>query len=258
MKIVPLDLALEPVFWRHVNQDRPHYFFFALDWSRSKEETDILLALTGRRIEGMMLVFRKKVVQLRGTREAARLLLKQLNLEEVELQAQVEHQQHILERYEPTWSHELMLMVLHRGEERPCSAHPIIELSVTDAPQIAALMTEADPEFWGTATSDTIIDGMSGTNWTGIELNGVLASVCRTRLLGGIGHITTVATHEAHRNKGYATSLVSHSVESILRKASTAIIYVLSDNQAAIKVYTRVGFRPYKTYFFIKGRRCVH
>jgi len=148
-----------------------------------------------------------------------------------------------------------MLMVLHKGEERLQTSHPIVKLDASDAEQIAAIMKKADPEFWGEATADQITEGMSSVNWVGIELDGELASICRTRLTEEVGHIVTVATHEAHRNKGYVTSLVSHSVKSILKKTSIAIIYVLSNNQPAIRVYKKVGFKPYKTYYFIRGKR---
>lgn len=165
MEIVPLNPAFEPVFWKHVNQDIPHYFFFAFDWKHNKDETDILLALTGRRIDGMMLVYKKKTVQLRGNREATRELLEQLDLEEVKLQAPKEHKQYILEKYEPTWSHELMLMVLHKGEERLHTSHSIVKLDASDAEQIAAIMKKADPEFWGEVATDQVTEGMSSVNW---------------------------------------------------------------------------------------------
>jgi predicted GNAT family acetyltransferase len=255
MEIVPLNPAFEPVFWKHVNQDIPHYFFFALDWKNSRDETDILLAVTGRRIDGMMLVYKERIVQFRGKREAARVLLEHLTLEQVELQAPKEHKQYILEKYEPTWSHELMLMILHKGEEKLHASHPIVKLDASDAEQIAAIMNKADPEFWGETTTDQVAESMSSTNWVGIKLKGELASICRTRLTDRVGHIVTVATREAHRNKGYATSLVSHAVNSILNKKSTAIIYVLNDNQPAIRTYKKAGFKPYKTYYFIKGKK---
>jgi ribosomal protein S18 acetylase RimI-like enzyme len=255
MEIVHLNPAFEPIFWNHVNQDMPHYFFFAFDWKYNKDETDILLALTGSRIDGMMLVCKRRIVQFRGNREATRLFLEHLDLEEVELQAPKAHMQYILEKYEPTWSHKLMLMVLHRGEERLHTSYPIVELDASDAEQIAAIMNKADPEFWGDGTTDQIIAGMSSVNWIGTKVDGELASICRTRLAMGIGHIATVATRETHRNKGYATSLVSHSVKSILKETSTATIYVLSDNQPAIRVYKKVGFTPHKTYYFIRRKR---
>ena len=259
MEVVSLNTDFEPVFWQNVNQDILHNFFFAFDWKFNRGKTKIFLALKQKRIDGMMLIYGQSIVQLRGNHEAARILLEHLDLEKVDLQAPKEHKQCVLEKYEPTWSHDLMLMVLHKGEEKLQTTHPIVKLDASDADQIAAIMRKADPEFWNEITADQIIEGKNGVKCFGIKVNGELVSVGRTRLTKGIdhgvGHIVTVATHEAHRNKGYATSIVSHSVRLIMDKMPVAVIYVLSDNPSAIKVYTKVGFEPYKTYFFVRGIR---
>lgn len=148
-----------------------------------------------------------------------------------------------------------MLMVLHKGEERLHTSYPIVKLDASDAELIAAIMKKADAEFWSEVTTEQVVEGMNSVDWIGIKVNRELVSICRTRLADGVGHVITVATNEAHRNKGYGTSVVSHAVESILEKKPIAIIYVLSDNQPAVRVYKKVGFRPYKTYFFMKGKK---
>ena len=259
MDVVSLNTDFEPVFWQTVNQDVLHNYFFALDWKYNREQTEILLALKQRQIDGMMLIYRQRIVQLRGSREAAKVLLKHLDLEKVELQTQEEHKQYVLEKFEPTWIHNLLLMVLRKGEEKLQTTHPIVKLNTSHADQIAALMRKADPEFWNETTTDQIIEGMNKVNCFGIKTNEEIVSIGRIRLTEGINHgignIVTVATKEAHRNKGYATSIVSHSVKLILDKMPVATIYVLSDNPSAIKVYTKVGFKPYKTYFFVRGVR---
>jgi len=255
MEIVSLVRAMEPIFWEHVNKDIPHYFFFALDWKYNRDKTKILLALEGSQIDGMMLVYDERIVQLRGSCESARVLLERLNLERVELQAPKEHKQYVLEKYKPAASHELMLMMLRKGEEKLQKMHPIVELDTSDAEQMAAIMNRADPEFWGKITVDEIVAGMDSVNWIGIKVNGELVSVGRSRFTDWVGHVITVATHEAHRNRGYAITIVSHLAKLILERMSTAIIYVLSDNPPAIRVYEKIGFKPYRTYFFVRGER---
>lgn len=255
MEIVTLGSAWEHSFWELVNQDILHYHFFAYDWKYNRDETKILLARKENHIDGMMLIYDKRIVQIRGSLESAKALLEKLDLEKVELQALKQHKQHVLEKYKPVVSHELMLMVLHKGEERLQTKHPIVKLNSSDAEQIASIMQQVDPELWGEVTSEQVAERMSDLNCLGIKVNGELASFCRTRLTEHVGHIVTVATREAHRNKGYATSLVSCSVNQILEKKPTAIIHVLTDNAPAIRVYTKVGFKPYRTYFFMKGEK---
>ncbi|MEM3550019.1 MAG: hypothetical protein QXN87_01270 [Candidatus Bathyarchaeia archaeon] len=56
-------------------------------------------------------------MNLRGKPEAAKKLLEKLDLEKVEIQALEEHKPYILERYRPKSIHELMIMILQRGEK---------------------------------------------------------------------------------------------------------------------------------------------
>jgi predicted GNAT family acetyltransferase len=144
-------------------------------------------------------------------------------------------------------------MTLKKGEERLGMTHPIVTLEESDSEQIADMMTRVNPESWGDITTDAIVEGMSKTIWIGIKMRDELVSIGRMRLAENVGHIPTVATHEAYRNKGYATSIVSHLVKMIFKETPLAILYVLSDNPSAIRVYKKVGFKPYRKYFFMKG-----
>ncbi len=256
MNIVSLEPAYESIFWRHVNRDIPYYYHFAFDWKYNRDQTKILLALEGNQIHGMMLIYRQSVVQLRGNSEAVKALLEKLDLEKVELQALEEHKPYVLERYKPTITHEIMLMILHKGEETLHIKHPIIKLDATEAWQIASIMKNADPEFWGTITSQNIVEGINrGADWLGIKVNGKLVSIGNARLTEWAGLIGVVATQEAHRNKGYATSIVSELVRQILERLPIALIFVLRENPQAMRAYEKVGFKQYKTYFFMRGEK---
>lgn len=256
MEIVPLEPTLEPIFWEYVNKDIPHYYFFAFDWKCNRDETKILLALEGKRIDGMMVVYRQSIVQLRGSCEAVKALLERLDLEKVELQALEQHKRYILERYKPTWSHQMMLMTLGKGEERLHKKFPTVGLDISDAERVAVIMKAADPEYWGDRTGQQIVESMKqGVIWLGVKVNRELVSLGSARLTEWAGLIGVVATHEDHRNKGYATSIASELVKQITEKLSIAMIYVLSDNPPAIRVYEKVGFKPYRTYFFMRGEK---
>ncbi|MEM2974847.1 MAG: GNAT family N-acetyltransferase [Candidatus Bathyarchaeia archaeon] len=256
MKIISLKPSLEPIFWKHVKRDIPHYYFFAFDWKYNRDKTEIMLALEGKHVKGMMLIYRQYIVQLRGSREAVKALLEKLDLEKVELQAPRQHKPSILAKYKPSITHELMLMTLYRGEEKPQVRHPIFKLDTSNAEQIATIMKDADPEFWGTVTSQRIIEGIgTGENWVGIKVNNELVSIGSVRLTEFGGLVGVIATQKAHRNKGYATSIVSELVKQIFEKLSTAMIFVRSDNLPAVKAYSKVGFKPYRKYFFMRGEK---
>jgi len=252
MEIIPLNQNLEPIFWKHVKKDIPHYFFFAYDWKYNKDDTEILLAFERDKIEGMMLIYRKSIVQLRGSRKAIEMLLEKLNLEKVELQAPEGYKQQILKKYRPIMSQKIILMTLERRCERLQIRHPVVKFSVSDAEKIAFLMRSADLDYWGTVTGQQIAEGMERTNWFGLKVDGEIVSIGSMLLTDWAGLIGVVATHKSYRKRDYATSVVSEIAKQILEKLPLAMIYVLSNNLPAIRVYQKVGFKPYKSYFFMK------
>jgi len=166
----------------------------------------------------MMLIFRQQIVQLRGSCKPIKALLEKTDLENIELLALEQHKQDILDKYTPTESHEMMLMTLHEGGERLQIDHPVVKLAASDAEQIAHIMKDADPETWGMVTSQQIVDEIRSEIWLGIKVNEELVSIGKARLSEWGGHIGAIATHEAHRNRGYATSMVSELVKQILEK----------------------------------------
>lgn len=256
MRVVSLKPSFEKLFWQCVSEDIPHHFFFAFDWKYNRNYVEILLALENGKIEGMMLVYKQSVVQLRGSRKAAKMLLERLNLEKIELQALEEHEPYILEKYVPTVTHRMLLMIVRKGDERPQVSCPVVSLDASDAEQIAAIMRDADPEFWGTVTSQGIVDGINrGVKWFGVKINGKAVSVGSVQITAWGGIIGTVATHKDHRNKGYATSVVSKLVKQALMEVPWVILYTLAEDLPAIRVYEKVGLKHYKTYFFMRSEK---
>ena len=207
-------------------------------------------------VEGMMLVYRKSIVQLRGSIEAAKTLLDILDFKRVEIQGAMEHKDLILDRYSNVKkTFELFLMTLTKGEEKFWVGHPIVELSVADAQDIAALMRRTNPEWWGETTPERIAERMNERLWLGMKIDGKLVSIGGATIDCWGSNIGTVATDESCRNRGFATSIVSALVEKILQKSNIALIHVESDNQPAMRVYTKVGFKHYKRYFMARAEK---
>jgi ribosomal protein S18 acetylase RimI-like enzyme len=202
-----------------------------------------------------MLVYDDKVIQLRGGKQAADPLLENLNLKKVEITGSQEQSASILGKFRSSEIHTLVLMTLERQAAKLQTGQPIVRLDSSDSEEIAVLLRETNPEFWGELTGEGITYRMETTYWFGIKIKGKLVSVGSQRMTEWGGHIGVIATHESHRNKGYASSIVSYIVEQILKESPFAIINVLSDNAPAIRIYERAGFKPYKEYLYMKGER---
>jgi len=255
MKLVLLDSSWEPTFWDHVLKNVPEHYFFIIDWKLNKDKTKIFLAIQDGKIIAMMLIYDRRIVQIRGNPEAAEILMNEVNLEKAEINALKEHEATILKKYKPVAKHEMILMTLKRGEEHPYIKHPVVKLTPADAQEIASLLNEEFAE-WGEWKPETIIEGMKeNVLFLGVKEDEKLVSLGNTRIVDFGSNIGILATRKGYRSKGYATSIVSALLKEILRECNLALIHVLSDNAPAKHIYTKVGFKPYKAYTFIRGEK---
>jgi len=249
-EVVKLESHLEEVYERHARKDIPHHFFFLLDWRLNRDRTEIWLALRQNEIHGMMLVYDGRIVQLRGGESAAETLLNKLDLEKVEFNVEPQHRQAVLGKYPLSREYELILMALRRGEEHLYPSEHVVRLTPDDAGGIAALMSSANPEFWGTMKPERIVASMDRTLWLGIFSDSKLVSLGNTVMTNFAGNVGVVVTLESYRNRGHATSVVSALLKEILKVSDLALIHILKDNIPARRVYEKVGFRPYRNYLF--------
>jgi len=251
IEVVNLGDGMEEEFWRFVRRDPLDFRRFMSNRKHDRQDTDILLALSKGEIEGLMSVFKKSKVSMRGSREAIESLLDYLDLDEFELVAPEEHKDLILERYEPQICEKMYLMHINRGEDRILKEHKPVGLDAEDAEQIAKLMRESDP-VWAQMTAEKVKETMNWSHWLGIRLEHKVVSIGKITFNEFGSVVGVVATDRENRNKGFATSVVSALVEEVFRRFDKALIFVLTNNHPAIHIYRRIGFKPYKTYLFAK------
>jgi ribosomal protein S18 acetylase RimI-like enzyme len=91
--------------------------------------------------------------------------------------------------------------------------------------------------------------------FTGVFADGHLVAAAGTHLVSatyGVAAVGNVFTHPDHRGQGYATITTSGVVAELLRRGICEIVLnVAQDNEAAIRVYERLGFRRHCP--FIEG-----
>jgi len=199
----------------------------------------------------MMLVYDRRIVQLRGSEPAAEILLNKVDLENAEFNVESQHRQAILGKFHQVKEYELILMALRRGEEHLYPSEDVVRLTPDDAGRIADLMSSIDPEIWGRIIkNERITASMDRTLWFGIFSDGKLVSLGNATVTDIASNMGAVATHGSSRNRGYATSIVSALLREMLKANDLAPIHVLKDNAPARRVYEKVGFRPYRNYLF--------
>ena len=252
MEIVSVADGYERMFWSYVNRDPMDYYFFMLDWTQRREQTKIFLAIEEKEVLGSLLVFADYNVQLRGSRMAVQKLLEYVDVEKVELQAPPDCEDLVCQKYKPRVKQDMVLMRLNRGEESIQITEKPVRLGVEDAEEVADLMRRCDPEWWGDTKAEKVRTSLETAFALGIKKDDRLVSAGSTRFVDFASNISMVATDEKYRSRGYATSIVSALVEEILKRSPIALIHVIADNAPAVRAYSKVGFKPYKTYLSLR------
>jgi predicted GNAT family acetyltransferase len=256
VRLVPLTPELETSFWSLVKADYCDYYFFIFDLLLQKERTQISLALEDDAVVGVMLIYDGHIVQLRGGHEAVAFMLNNLNETSVDVQVPVDCQD-LLEQKYPSFKllAHVTLMSFKRGEEQLTVKVTPERLSVKDAPQIAQLMHECYYKMWREISAEAVeaLFLVKEAVWFVIKLDGKLVSFGYGMLTPKVCHVTWIATNPQYEKRGYATSIVSALVRECLAVADEAVIYVMDDNVVARRIYSKVGFKPYKSYVFVKA-----
>ncbi len=90
-----------------------------------------------------------------------------------------------------------------------------------------------------------------GRYWGHVDVDDRLLAMAGERLhLTGFTEISAVCTHPEARGRGLAAALTRHVALGILERGETPFLHVAADNDAALRVYERLGFRRRRTVEF--------
>lgn len=134
---------------------------------------------------------------------------------------------------------ELVEMVHDDGARvKPDPAIEISELREADLPEMSALYEATRPGRKMCPRNQKL------GAFLGVRSEGKLAAMAGLRMhLPGYREITTVGTHPGYEGRGFATALVAALVERIRERGERPFLTVRTDNDRAIAIYERLGFR---------------
>ena len=152
----------------------------------------------------------------------------------------------IRSRYDVQEERPMLRMILDSEHYRPADHRKAVQLGPSHLPSVRKLYEEGPPEFF---LDQMLTDGI----YYGIFEEFGLVSVAGTHIVAhdyGVGGLGNVYTRADRRSCGYATLVTSAVSGHLLYSGITTIILnVREDNDPAIRVYERLGYKPYCRYF---------
>jgi ribosomal protein S18 acetylase RimI-like enzyme len=125
----------------------------------------------------------------------------------------------------------------------------LIELGTKDSPEMIELTAMTKPGPFSTRTHELGV-------YFGIRREGKLVAMAGERLkVPGHTEVSAVCTHPEHTGKGYAGILMTEVMKGIRKRGETPFLHVRQDNERAIEVYKRLGFRERKVGHFAVLRK---
>ena len=130
-----------------------------------------------------------------------------------------------------------IVQMVYEGPTLEVDDPRIVPLDEDDIPAMLELAELVYPAYFraGTARAGTFF---------GVKSDGQLAAMTGTRFqMDGYTEISAVCTHPDHLGQGLASLLVRNTVAYIQSTGDQPILHVDDDNERAIGVYERAGFR---------------
>ena len=120
----------------------------------------------------------------------------------------------------------------------------IVELTESDAAEMAELAHETKPGPWGSLTH------LYG-RYFGIRIDGKLAAMAGERMRPGapFAEISGVCTAPEFRGRGFARALTKRLMHEQIRQGHTPYLHAFRANEGAVMLYEALGFRTRRAMF---------
>ncbi|MEJ2250755.1 MAG: GNAT family N-acetyltransferase [Candidatus Lokiarchaeota archaeon] len=247
---IRVTLNNEALFYDYIKNNFAEYLFFHADYTQYPESTEIYMAVDNEeKIQGMILIWENRRIQLRGTAVSLEFLLNGNNYNPISITGFDNHKK-LISKFFPDYKKEIALyrMVLKKGEQKDSEKYKFQKLNESYREEIASLMRITDPIYWGSRKPEDILIDENNT-WYGIMKEKVLISTIGIWKYETIGYIFVVGTHPDYWNQGYASSLISSILKELFQESKQCFIMVRIANAPALHTYKKLGFSVCNTHY---------
>lgn len=122
-------------------------------------------------------------------------------------------------------------------EDKTVNLVPLAKLGAADSAEMMELTALVKPGPFSTRTHEL-------GDFYGIRVDGKLVAMAGERLkVPGHTEVSAVCTHPDHIGKGYAAAAMRQVIAGIEKRGETPFLHVRGDNDRAVELYERLGFR---------------
>jgi predicted GNAT family acetyltransferase len=256
VQVVSLDKNVEKKLFEFMDKDRIRNFWGIHDLKHLRNKTRTWVALSQKNVVGYLVEHDQRILHTRGDAECVNPLLKNTDLVTPMFNIESSHLSAVKRLYKPTEPTDVttrgkittyLSMKVSTANFKPATWHNVQEMGKED--------NEAVKRLLGRETS-RVTDLLKGLAYGLYKQGQLLSFAAAPEILEDLAIIRGVYTTPDLRGRGYSTSVCSALVGRILEQGRDAILYVSKDNEPAIRVYRKLGFRKTGHVFLgFKARR---
>ena len=158
----------------------------------------------------------------------------------------------IRSRYQPAEERPMVRMLLDTARFQPVSSAGAARVNPSDLDLVKALFADDPPPFF---LPSMLGDGI----YYGVRENDRLVALAGTHVVArevSVAALGNIYTRPDRRGRGLAASVTSAVVRDLIEMGiATIVLNVREDNATAVRVYERLGFERYCTYFEVPAKR---
>jgi ribosomal protein S18 acetylase RimI-like enzyme/DNA-binding Lrp family transcriptional regulator len=249
MKIIKVEKSNKKPFFTFVEENDHEYFLLLMDYKLNPEHNHLFMAIDeNQKIQGAFQILSGQI-QVRGSKEAVETFFDYLDKEKIEVKKITSHLLHqdLLNKQFPDPKSRInkYRMIFSKQDQNlnPQYEYRKLEGSDENKVKIASLIRKADPKHWGKIQSNYLIVDEMRPYFAVMGDDKKILSLAGLWFDERLGLVNVVATHPKYRKKGYASSIISSSLEWLSQRTNKIIVDVRTDNKAAIAIYQKLGFR---------------
>jgi len=235
------ETSLTKPLLKYIERNTPFHVFLAVDLSSDPEETEVFLALSPEPV-GYLLHYMSGMdswVLEADSSKVAECLLERVRFgERSSLLASSQYADLILSRLEIGEHAPLYIMVVDRESARLVDYGGVRILKEEDSDELNRIYSE-----WKYPVDAKTV--LEKSRVFGFYLDDRIVSVARLQSSGTASVILGVYTMRRYRRRGFASKVVSAATDEGLRTSNLVAMYVNEENEAAVNLYKKLGYRVY-------------